>query len=100
MTQITGLNKFNGLMGSLKREAQVMRETLNKLQDIHERKIQRNKAYRISKASRQFEMKLREVSFMVEAIEQLQPVAAKWDISFGTLVLIECEDLYAERRSF
>ncbi|EHQ25567.1 hypothetical protein [Mucilaginibacter paludis] len=92
MRKFHGLNRFNEKIGSLKREAQIMRETLNKLQDIHERKLQRNKAYRISNASQKFEIKLREVNCMVEAIEHLHPVTGKWDIRFGELVLIESED--------
>jgi len=92
MARIPGLNKFNGQIGSLKREAQIMRETLNKLQAIHERKLKRNKGYRIGKSSRQFELKLRELNVMVEAIERLHPVSAQWDIRFGELVLIQSED--------
>ncbi|MBB6108698.1 hypothetical protein SAMN05421821_10267 [Mucilaginibacter lappiensis] len=92
MTKIPGLNKFNGQIAIVKREAQVMRETLNKLQDIHERKLIKSKAYRIGKAARQFETQLRQINNIVEAIEKLRPATAKWDIKFGELVLIESED--------
>lgn len=69
-----------------------MRETLNKLQDIHERKLIKNKAYRIGKAARQFETQLRQLNNLVETIEQLRPATAKWDIKFGELVIMESED--------
>lgn len=91
MSRIPGLNRFNERIGSLKREAQTMRETLNRLQDVHERKLQKNKAYRVSKNAKQFENLLRDINATVEALEQIKPAGARWDIKFGELVLIDME---------
>jgi phage regulator Rha-like protein len=91
MSRVPGLDRFNGLVGGLKREAQTMRETLNKLQDVHERKLKNNKAYRISKKAKHFENQLRDINNAVEAVEKLRPAGARWDIKFGELVLIDVE---------
>ncbi|RKR82852.1 hypothetical protein BDD43_3043 [Mucilaginibacter gracilis] len=85
MSRIQGLNKFNERIGSLKRE------TLNRVQNIHERKLTNNKAYRISKQAKQFENLLHDINNTVEAVERIKPAGARWDIKFGELVLIDAE---------
>lgn len=91
MSKIPGLNKFNERIGSLKREAQTMRETLNRLQAVHERKLQNNKAYRTSKQAKQYENLLHDINSTVEAVERIRPAGARWDIKFGELILIDAE---------
>jgi hypothetical protein len=91
MNRVPGLDRFNGLVGGLKREAQTMRETLNKYQEIHERKLKKNKAYRISNQAKQFENLLRDINKTVEAVEKLRPAGARWNIKFGDWVLTDAE---------
>ncbi len=91
MRRIPGLNRFNEKIGSLKRETQIMRETLNRLQDLHERKLKNNKAYRISKQARHYENLLQDINCIVEAVEKIRPAGARWDVKFGELVLLDAE---------
>jgi hypothetical protein len=91
MSKIPGLNKLNERIGSLKREAQIMRETLNRLQVIHERKLLKNKAYRISNQARNYENLLRDINSTVEAVEKIRPAGARWDIKYGELILLDAE---------
>lgn len=88
MPKIPRLNHFNGMIGALKKEAQVMREILNDKQAVHERKLIKNKQYRISQESKDVERLFHDLNDQIELVERLRPVGGKWDVRFGELVFL------------
>ncbi|QEM03047.1 hypothetical protein DIU31_005755 [Mucilaginibacter rubeus] len=86
MAQVKNLNQFHKAIVNVKKAAHTMRLELERTEAWYETK---DKYYKFSKKGQEWPKHLFEVRQLVEAIEDLEFVGRKFNISYGELVLLK-----------